>query len=346
MIFSPRIRLKSLAALCRRVATAWLAGVDARTIWARESQNARGRAAHQCFGAISQAVNQGESVAGALATTGRFFPSFFHEMVKVGEQSGHMGEVFAQLAEFYQDQAQRRRMFVGAIAWPMLQLFLAVAIIGFLIWATGLIGKMTGVPIDILGVGLVGERGLAIYLGIVATVAVVLIVLVQAVVRGLAWTRPIQRAILRVPVIGPAFQTLALARLAWSMYQTMNAAMEVRQALQLSLRSTNNARYTDLIERVDADIAEGNSVHHAFSATGRFPPDFLDALEVGEHSGQLVESMGVLARQYHDQARSALATLTTVAGFAVWMLVAALIIVLIFRIFLFYLGAITDALPK
>jgi type II secretory pathway component PulF len=267
-------------------------------------------------------------------------------MAAVGEQSGHMGEIFAQLAEYYQDQIARRRSFLAAIAWPMFQLAMALAIVGLLIWVTGLIGQMTGVPIDILGFGLVGNRGLAIYLAFVAAVGILLFALIRASVRGLVWTRPIQRGVLRIPVLGPALQTLALARLAWSMDQTMNAGMELRQALQLSLRSTNNAFYTDRIERIDAEIAGGNSIHEAFRAAGGFPADFLDALEVGEHSGQLVESMGLLSRQYQDQARVALATLTTVAGLAVWAVVATLIIALIFRLFMFYLGAINDALPK
>ena len=49
------------------------------------------------------------------------------------------------------------------------------------------------------------------------------------------WVRPLQRAVMGVPVLGPALQTLALARIAWSMHLTMNAGMEVRKALRLSL---------------------------------------------------------------------------------------------------------------
>ena len=56
--------------------------------------------------------------------------------------------------------------------------------------------------------------------------------------------------------------------------------------------------------------------------------------------------MAHLSRQYQEQARAALATLTMLAGFAVWVVVAGLIIVLIFRLFLFYLGMITAAIPK
>jgi type IV pilus assembly protein PilC len=338
--------MKPLAALCQRLATALVAGIDVRTVWAREARQARGRAARRHLAAISAAVNRGESLAGVLAAGGDFFPPLFREMAEVGEQSGHLGEVFARLAEHYQGQLQLRRDFLAAIAWPMLQLAAALTIVGFLIWVTGVIGQMTGTMIDILGFGLVGNRGLAIYLAVVAAAAGLLLVSIRAASRGLAWTRPIQRVVLRLPVLGSALQTLALARLAWSMYLTMDAGMELRRGLRLSLRSTHSAWYTDQIERIDAGIAGGNSIYEVFCEAACFPPDFLDALQVGEHSGKLAESMALLSRQYREQARAALATLTMLAGFAVWAAVALLIIALIFRLFMFYLGVINEAMPK
>jgi len=345
MFFSARMPLKPLAGLCRRLATALTAGIDLRTVWAREAQQARAWTARQRLSLVGRAIDQGESLTDALPSTGDYFPVLFREMVEVGEESGHLGEVFAQLAEHYEGQVQLRRAFLAAIAWPLVQLAIAVVLMGFLIWVLGVIGRMTGTTFDMLGFGLVGERGLAIYVGLLAAVGVVLWVCVRAASRAVVWIRPIQRGVLRVPVLGPALATVALARLAWSMHVTMNAGMAVRRALRLSLRSTRNARYTDHIEEVDAQIARGNSIHAAFCAAGCFPPDFLDALQVGEHSGKLVESMAHLSRQYQDQARAALATLTMLAGFAVWAMVALLIILLIFRIFSFYLGMLKSLMP-
>jgi type IV pilus assembly protein PilC len=346
MLFSPRVPLKTLAALCRRLSIALVAGIDMRTVWAREAEQARGRTLQRHLADISQAVNQGESLSATIAATGDFFPPLFRELTEVGEQSGHQGEVFAQLADHYQGQVAMRRAFLAAIAWPMLQLAVAVFVVGLLIWVVDFISEMTGATVDILGFGLVGNRGLAIYLAIVATAGVLLLLLIRLVSRGLVNMRPLQRIAVRLPAIGPALQSIALARLAWSMHLTMNAGMEVRKALRLSLRSTRTARYTDQIEPIEARISGGTSIYEAFNASGCFPPDFLDALHVGEESGKLVESMAGLSRQYQDHARAALATLTVFAGFAVWAMVALLIIALIFRIFMFYLGAINDAMPR
>lgn len=321
------------------------AGIDLRTLWAREATQARSYAARQRLSAVSQAINQGESLTKALALTGDFFPTLFLEMIEVGEQSGHLGEVFGQLAEHYEAQVQLRRSFLAAISWPLVELGIALATIGLLIWVMGFIGQAAGTTIDILGCGLVGNAGLAVYVALLAVAGAALFVCIRAVSRGLVWTRPIQRGVLRLPVLGPALQTLAVARLAWSMHLTMNAGMELRRGLRLSLRSTRNARYIDQIERVDAEIELGNSIYDAFCAADCFPPDFLDAVQVAEHSGKLVESMAHLSRQYQDQARAAIATLTMLAGVAVWVLVATFIIVLIFRLFSFYLGMLKSVMP-
>ena len=346
MLFSPRIKLRNLAGLCRRSATALGAGIDVRTVWAREAE----RTARPTFGwcpaargrlrAVSEALHRGESMAEALAATGDFFPPLFRELVAVGEQSGHLSEVFAQLADHYEGRLQLRRVFLGAVAWPMIELAAAVVVLGFLIWIMGVIGH----GIDPLGFGLVGNFGLMIYIAFLATVGVLFFLIIEAVRRGLVWTSPIQRAVLRLPVLGRALQTLALARMAWALHLTLNTDMDVRRALRLSLRSTRNARYTDQIKLIEAEIGAGNSIHAAFVAAGCFPADFLDAVAVGEQSGALVESMGRLSRLYQDQARTALAALNVLAGFAVYAVVALVIIVLIFRLAGFYFGTLNDVL--
>ncbi len=337
-MFGSQIGLKPLEGLCRRASVSLEAGIDARTVWSREATGAAGPL-HRHLTDISDAVNEGESLTDALAETGEFFPAVFREMCQVGEQTGHLDTVLAQLAEHYHAQLNMRRIFLGAIAWPIIQLVLSLVVIGFLIWILGMIG---GGKIDILGFGLIGNRGLTIYLSIVGAAAAVLWLVVRAIRRGLVWTRPIQRIVLQLPVIGPSLQTMALARLAWSMHLTMNTGMDVRRALNLSLRSTQNARYIDQIPAIDAEIMANQSIHEAFARAGGYPIEFLDTLTVGEESGRVVESMGHLAVQYQDRARAAMAAMAVVAGWLVWALVAAFIIVLIFRIFSFYVGAIND----
>jgi type IV pilus assembly protein PilC len=163
--------------------------------------------------------------------------------------------------------------------------------------------------------------------------------------RGMLWTRYLQRALLRLPGIGPCMEKLALSRLAWALQLTMNVEMDMRRVVALALRATGNDYYIRHTDRVVAAVAKGKPLAQALGLTGAFPANFIDALAVGEESGQIVESMGRLADTYEQEAETATKTLATLAGAGVFVLVAAVITWLIFKIFLgAYLAPLNDAL--
>ena len=320
------------------------AGIDVRTVLAREAERARGRVARTRMAATSEAVAGGDRLAYAVAEAGNYLPPLVRELTEVGEQTGHLAEVFARLADHYEQQLDLRRKFISTITWPLTELGLAAVIVGVLIWVTGLIQRMTGQKIDPLGAGLAGNRGLAIYGVVLAAVALIVAAAMTMVRRGMAGGNWIQRLVLKLPWLGGSLHTLALARLAWSMHLTLGAGMDVRRAIAVSLRSSRNVRLTDDAAAIDAELAQGNSIYEAFYAAGDYPADFLDAMSVGEQSGKLVESMGRLSEQYQQHARAALATLTRLAGYVVWVLIAAVIIAVIFRLASFYLGVLNNAM--
>lgn len=346
MFFSARIGQRDLAGLCLRLATALESGVETRRVFTREATGRTSAAMRAQLEKVREAVGGGYSLQDALARTGDYFPPFFHEMVAVGEQTGHAAETFRQLAEHYDHQVRLRRAFLQSITWPMVQLAAALGIVGIVIWVMGFIqGRdQRGQPIDILGFGLIGTPGVIKYAAILASVGLVLMLLYEATRRGMFWTAPVEKAAMHLPVLGPALQTLALARLAWSLQLTYGVGMELKRALELSLRSTQNRYYTDHCEDVVQSMRRGQTISEALATTGVFPPEFLDAIEVGETSGRLPETMATLSSQYQDRAQRALESLGVVAGFMVWAAVAALIVLLILRIFSFYISQIQQAL--
>jgi type IV pilus assembly protein PilC len=338
MLFPQQADSKSLADFCRRMGMSLEAGIDVRKALASEAQRSP-RALRPRIEQIRDGAQQGRPLAEAFKQTGNYFPPLVLELVAVGEQTGHLPEVLRRLSEHYEEQIKLRRTFFSAITWPLVQFGMALFVVGLLIWISGVIGK-----VDLLGIGLTGNRGLAIYLTFLAIVFGALFFLYQAAAAGKLWVAPIQRLVLRLPVIGTAMQTLAVSRFAWTLHLTMAVAIEVKRALAFSLASTHNAEFSSQTPRVVAAIGRGESIHEALNETGIFPVELLHAVQVGEESGRLVESLDVIARQQLEEARRALATLTSVAGYAIWCLVAGFIIVLIFRMFNFYLGNIDQAL--
>jgi type II secretory pathway component PulF len=343
MLLQPKLSNKSLAEMCHRLAIETDTGIDIRRTWQRETDITRGRL-QPYIASIRDAVARGDTLSDALASTGSVFPPLFLEMARVGEQTGTLAKVFSRLESHYRRQVRAERIFLGAIAWPMFELAFAILIVGALIWILGVIAQRNnGKPIDILGFGLVGTRGLIIYSILVTVVVVCISSVVVAVNRGMLWTRSLQRAMLQIPAIGNALQRIALARIAWALHLTLNVDIGLRRIIPLALRSTANDYYIRHTNQIVNIVTAGEPLHVAFAASHAFPSEFIDALAAAEESGRIVESMERLSNRYEEEAESAIKILAKILGFAVAGCVMAFIVFLIFRLANFYIGTINDA---
>jgi type IV pilus assembly protein PilC len=344
MLISPQLSSKALSELSHRLGVEMESGIDVRRTWQREAESARGRVQVQ-FMAIRDSVGRGDSLSHAMAATGPLFPKMFLEMVNVGEETGTLARVFKRLSDHYRHQVQLQRSFLKAITWPMIELAAAIVIIGMMIWVLGIVAQRNnGKSVDVLGFGLVGTPGLLIYTNFWIAVGLCVTGLIVAVRRGMLWTRPLQNFVMRMPGIGQSLEELALARLTWALHLLMNVQMDLRRVVPLVLRTTGSDYYIRHTEQITRDVAAGDPLHVAFARSGVFPAEFIDALQVAEDSGQIVESTERLSQRYQEEAELALQTLTKIAGFLVWAIVAGMITLMIFRLASFYLNTINDAL--
>lgn len=341
-MFSPRIRIKPLAALCHRLAIATSAGIKDFKVWQSEAE----RGSRQQQSKIEQvvnALNAGNTLPQSLAATGKYFPRLFLQMVEVGDQSGQMDRTYKRLAEHYDRTLAAKRSFLSKLAWPAFQLGIALLVVAILIYVMGMIpGNKNGESYDMLGLGLTGTEGLIKYGNFLIVCAIGVLLLFEAFRRGAAWIKPLQRGVVMLPMVGQAFRTLAIARFTWAFQLVLGTSMDLRKAMPLVLDATGNDYYARYGREVAMRIENGEDIHSALAATGIFPKELLDSIAVGEESGQLAELMGRLSKEYQERAGSAISILAQAAGYLIWLLVAAMIIMLIFQIFSSYVGTIND----
>jgi type IV pilus assembly protein PilC len=319
--------------MCRRIGTSLDAGVDVRKIWEREAEKT-GTTTGAHAAAIRGMIGRGDSMFEALEASGDYFPPLLRKLVRVGEQAGQLDKTFLQLANHYEHSVRLRKTFVTSLAWPAIQLGLAVCIIGLLIWVLGMVGNT-----DVLGFGLMGTSGLIKYLAFLTIVAMAIGVAIHLIrnVIGVGWV--IHRATL-LPVLGDFIRTLGLARFAWVLSLISETHTPVRPAVQMALDATINPYFTTHAAEIDAMLAKGEPINEALR--GAFPPEFVDTVQVGEEAGKLAETMGRMAKNYEEQVQSQSSIIATVASFVVWAIVALIIIAMIFRLAMFYLGTIHD----
>jgi len=343
MLFSPRIGTSNLVQLCNRVGTQLEAGVDIRRVWRREAE--RGFGTHRAkMQIIAESIDGGSTMHEAINLTGTYFPILVRQMVTLGEGTGKLDAIFKELGSQYEHQVKLRRIFLAAITWPMIQLILAILIVGVLIYVMGIVSEMTGRKIDILGLGLVGAEGVRDYFLIVGTSVFGIWTVYNLWSRGNLDFLPIDRIFFSIPGISTPMKTLALSRMAWVMAITVGAGMEIRQAMKLAIRVTKTSYYTRYTKAIDKGLRNGEEIHDILRRTRAFPNEFLDTVETGEMAGMLAESMEKLSEIYQEKARAALNTLAIIAGLLVWMMIAGILIGLIFTVFSFYLGTLNEAL--
>jgi type IV pilus assembly protein PilC len=338
-----RIGTTQLAQLCHRIGTGLQAGVDVIRIFRSEAQ--RGSPAQRYHvGEVSQHLGSGETLAAAFKAEGRYFPALLCEMIEVGERTGRTDEVFLKLADHYDHVVKLRRDFLFGIAWPMLELSIALFVLGLLIYILGALdAQWDGKPMSVLG--LYGTKGLMIYCGIIGGVVAACVGVYWANRQGWINMDPLIRALMNLPGIGTVLRTMAMSRLIWSLAMATDSDLGADKSMALAVRSTQNSYYTSKLPDMLRVIGRGEPMHAAFQQARIYPQDFLDTLETGELSGTVSESMLRLARDYEERAKSLYRTMAVVSGVVIFLGVAAIMIFFIISLYMsFILGPIYDTL--
>lgn len=338
MFRASRLSLSDLIEMCRSLRHYLGAGLP---IVAAFRQQAKRGAARVRLPAerIAVALEGGDSLEDALRREQTVFPSLFVSLAGVGEHTGMLAEVFAELEKYYTRQRKLWRQFLTQITWPVTEFVLAIFVLAGLILIMGLIADSRGgQALDPLGLGLAGPSGAMIFLSVVSAVLGGLAVLYWLVTRRLNGAAAMDAFLLRLPALGPCFQALALARFCMALRLTTETGMSIVHAMRLSLSATGNSAFMARAETIEADLRRGEDLTLTLSRSGLFPEDFQHMIAVAEESGTLDQVLAHQAEHYQDESGRRLAALTSLCGYAVYGFVALVIIFAIFRIANWYIG--------
>lgn len=334
--------MKETAAFCRRVGISINAGISLVQAIKREASRQKNA---RMWLAVAESVEQGESFAGAIKPFKRQLGEMFVALIEVGEESGHLGEMMIELADYYEQMLQIRRDFIKSLIWPIVEFTAALVVIGIMILVLGIIREFTGTEIDLFGFGLVGVSGFIKYLVFLGVAGTAGVFLYKFMKRSIDRSRPVHYFLNRIPKIGRLLNTLALMKLTWGLHLTMRTGMDVKRALGLSFNAVGYAPISDRLPGILATIDHGGSLADAFyTSLPEMDRDLLTSIDSGEQSGNLPELMERMSERYRQESLLNLKIVSVVGGFLVYGFVAACIIVIIFRLFFFYLGMINSAI--
>lgn len=338
MLLNPQFSPKALAPFCQTMARMLEAGVEIRKSLKTSAGHNPDSRLTGVVEEVARKVTRGNDLTSSFREHSERFPPLFLDLLNVGEQTGSLPEVFKSLADYYAARVTRAREFRSAIAWPVIQLFAAILIIGLLIFLLGLVGD-----IDVLGFGLMGAQGAAIWYSMCFGSIGGLWIAYKFLNRTMAGQMMIDPALLRIPVVGRCLRMFAMARFAWCFALTQQAGMSIKPSLESSMNATANGAFIVSTPYIWKELREGESLADSLAVAKLFPEEFIHVVDTAEQTGTVPETLHRMSEQFDEEAHRAMKTLTVFLARAVWALVAMVIIFFIFRIAMFYVNMLNSA---
>lgn len=344
-LFPPKLKIGQLEKVCNRMGRSLKAGISITKVWESEGRSQQGKVG-ESFQEVLKEISRGETLAASVAKH-ECFPPMFCEMVRVGEETGRLDQVFLRLSDHYRNLVQMRRTFISGITWPIFQFCAAIGVISLFFIVLSILESMMTTfkapDIFMLGMGPIGNLFLFWTLLLIGMTCA--FIGIKGITNGWFGSAPMRLA-LRIPLIGKTIRIMSLSRFAWSFGMAIESGMDAQRAIRLGVRSTDNQLYISNEDSIAECVGQGNDFHTALRQTDDYPDDFLQAVEVGELTGEITESLERLSDDYREQAEILLRRISQVCGFLVSLFVAIVVIFLIVLMYMNYLGTINDAISN
>lgn len=339
-MLSNRIENQSLSTLCERVGVAFEVGLDPHRVFEREAKHASTLYGRK-MQSVADQVREGSALSDAVKSQGNYFPPHFAEMLEGGERSGKLDRVLERLAEYYQQLADFRGIFFNSILWPLVQLILAVVVVGLLIYLPAvLLPDAETSRTDLLGIGLTGERGVLIYISIVLTALVVVAAITVLIKNG--YFSFLSNWAAHLPWIGRNLRVFAEARFVQTLALTIESGVDAASAVDLAFRCAGTKQFQSKASQSKQAILQGHDLHSTLADSHLFQEETIEVVELGEASGKLAETLDKHFRHLKSQVKSSMAKLTYAASAAIWVAIAIVLVLIIFRVFSLYVDGMGE----
>lgn len=265
---------------------------------------------------VKQRVNEGASLAEAMAVHPRAFSTLYVNMIRAGESSGALEAVLVRLADFTESQARLRSKIWGTMAYPIAMAVIGSVVMGILF--TVVVPKITKIFEDTQATLPWNTRLLIATSSVFSRFWWAILLLVAAGIWGfLRWRKtPAGRAawdrrVLTFPVFGPLSRQIAIGRFARTLSTLLKSGVPLLTAMDIVKNVVGNTRLAEVIEQARDAIREGESIAAPLKRSGEFPPLVHHMVAIGERSGSLEEMLANVANAYEDQVETTISALTS-----------------------------------
>jgi MSHA biogenesis protein MshG len=288
---------------------------------------------------VRPSLDTGRDLSTALRRHPKVFSPFYVSMVRVGELTGALEEVFLRLFNHLEFEREIKNQVTQALRYPafvIAVMAIALVIINiFVIPAFARIFANFKAELPLMTkVLLAFSNFMVTYWPALLGVAIGAFVLFRVWVGTPAGRYLWDRFKLRIPVAGKIVLKATLARFARSLSMALKSGVPIVQALSVVEQVVDNTYIGQRIEQIRDGVERGETLLRTTVTTGVFTPVVLQMISIGEESGELDDLLREVAEMYQREVEYELKTFSAQIEPILIVLLGVLVLVLALGVFL------------
>lgn len=302
---SKKIKLKDISLFCKQMSVMLESGIPLNNAVDILEQQATSKNLKSSLKIVSKSLKEGSQLSKAMIDQEGMFPDLLIRMVQAGEKTGKLDEVLEKMSEHYNKELKTSRQIRGAMIYPAVLAFLAVAAVLALLYVvipsfSGIFeqsGMAMPLPTRIV---LAASNFVRSYWYILFGVTGILVFLFLRYRSTEVGRYQLDRLKLWLPVIKGPMQKIVTARFASTLAILTSAGIPLVEAIESAAATTNNAVVIEKMKIANEGLQKGERLTGMITATDLFPPMMLSMVKIGEESGSL-ESMLIKTSDYYEE---------------------------------------------
>jgi len=318
------------------------AGVPLITALEELREDADNKYIQKLLGEITENIQSGDSLNAALQKRPKDFPELYISLVKIGEETGRLSDIFFNCAKHYKRIDDLIKSTRKAMLYPA---FVMVALILASFVFLALVFPPLFELLDDLGVELplITQIVMAISIGLKNHWFLVIMLLIAfiALIVALRRYKPTRYwfdwAEIKIPILKSLMIQLRMTFFLRYLALLLNAGIDILKGLELANESTNNLVVQEKMAEARQKVIEGGQFSKSLKQIDFVPNTVIRMISVGETSGTLSDQMNYLADVYNEELESridaAIAMLEPVLIFVMAGLALALVMAVLLPLY-------------
>ncbi len=265
---------------------------------------------------VAAEVDGGSKLSQAMTKYPKVFDGFFIHMIRAGETTGRLDQVFEYLANQKEKDYALVSKVRGAMVYPAfiitVMIVVGILMVVYVVPPISDVLTESGAAIPISTRLLLGASWFMQYYWWLALFIVVgLTAGISLYIRTDSGRYLYDRLKIKIPGFGAIYQRIVLGRFAISLSNLLSSGVPLPTSLRIVGDIVNNAVYHDLIAHTVKDVEAGSSISNSFLRSDVVPPMVAQMMNIGEETGKLDEILSKLGAFYAQEVDTSLSTLTS-----------------------------------